>query len=66
MACKKVLTLKSRKCRFSIRDPCIYPESIRGLAWNEHMIENLDRAIRRENRNTKFATKEGANDYEEH
>ncbi len=47
---KRVLTLKSRKCRFTIRDPCSYPAAIRGMTWNEHLVENLDRAIRQENR----------------
>ena len=48
---RRWLSMKSRKVRFCLRDPCTtYPEEYRTMCWNEHAVENADDAFRKLNR----------------
>lgn len=52
MAGRKLwLTMKSRKLRFSVRDPCVsaWPRRA-GRCWSDYDVENADNDIRRQNK----------------
>ena len=55
------LTLKSRKVRFCVRDPCAdYPAWMRDKCWNEHEPDNLEQALRKERKNREESRSGGA------
>ena len=48
---RRWFSLKSKKCRFCVRDPCTtYPEEYKTQCWNEHEVENANTEIRKSNK----------------